>query len=250
MDELLKIRVPSWLARLYLISPFILIYYFHFDQNNRPGGFWTWVFWIGVYYCCLCAWDSKRITPRCPISEILMRGTLFFLVVYATVVGWFFWGTMGWTDGFLYMFLVSHFTVYSLVIPQLIIHSIMSDTIYPSLEEKFERMVQSGYSPFWDELHPIFNPTSYFVKQGGFEEPTYTGFVPPSHWRYQCPNCGVKLERNPTICWNCNYGADGNSDAYYKRWGHIDPPPPGYKFQNEQQEYDQEDPQQGQYGPM
>ncbi len=37
-------------------------------------------------------------------------------------------------------------------------------------------------------------------------EPTYTSFVPPSHWRYLCPCCGARVQYAIDICWNCDYG--------------------------------------------
>jgi hypothetical protein len=84
---------------------------------------------------------------------------------------------------------------------------------------------KAGGHYFWDTLPSIWNPDSDLVRAGGFPEPTYMGFVPPGEWRFQCPRCHVRLQFNPDVCWNCNYGADGDSSAYYEAYGHIDPPP-------------------------
>ena len=39
---------------------------------------------------------------------------------------------------------------------------------------------RAGWHPFWDRLWPIFNPDSDLIRNGGFEEPEYTDFVPPA----------------------------------------------------------------------
>jgi hypothetical protein len=83
---------------------------------------------------------------------------------------------------------------------------------------------KAGGHYFWDTLPPFWNPDSDLIRAGGFPEPTYTSFVPPSDWPFQCPRCHVRLQHNPDVCWNCNYGADGDSSAYYEVYGHIDPP--------------------------
>lgn len=38
-------------------------------------------------------------------------------------------------------------------------------------------------------------------------EPDYSSFVPPPHWRYQCPRCGARVEYKIDVCWNCGYGS-------------------------------------------
>jgi len=85
--------------------------------------------------------------------------------------------------------------------------------------------VAAGGHYFWDTL-PIWNPDSDLVKAGGFPEPHYTNFVPPREWIFQCPHCHVRLQHNPDVCWNCNYGADNDSTAYYQAHGGSPPPPP------------------------
>jgi hypothetical protein len=36
-------------------------------------------------------------------------------------------------------------------------------------------------------------------------EPEYLGFMPPDNWRYQCPECGARVEHAIDSCWNCGY---------------------------------------------
>ena len=76
--------------------------------------------------------------------------------------------------------------------------------------------VQVGH-PFWDVT--AFNFDSELIRDGGFEEPEYTGFVPPADWRFQCPACGARQPFDFGVCWLCGYGADGDDTAYYRRWG-------------------------------
>ena len=57
------------------------------------------------------------------------------------------------------------------------------------------------------------------LDSGVIAEPTYSSFVPPAEWRYQCPKCGSRVQHSVDVCWNCNYGADGDSTAYHGRFG-------------------------------
>ena len=53
-------------------------------------------------------------------------------------------------------------------------------------------------------------------------EPEYTDFVPPAHWKRVCPECGARVDSDEDgycVCWNCNYGADGDSSAYTRVTG-------------------------------
>jgi hypothetical protein len=80
--------------------------------------------------------------------------------------------------------------------------------------------------PFLDQVAGIGqgNPTNGslpFIPP----EPRYTSFVPPSQWRFRCPVCGARVERRKGVCWNCNYGADGDSSAYYWAMGQTPPVP-------------------------
>jgi len=76
----------------------------------------------------------------------------------------------------------------------------------------------AGWHPYWDGT--VFNHDSELIKDGGFEEPEYTGFIPPEHFRYQCPRCLVRVEHSFGVCGNCSYGScPGDEKEYYERWG-------------------------------
>ncbi len=83
---------------------------------------------------------------------------------------------------------------------------------------EYQQWVAAGGHYFFDLLPRVLNPDSELVRNGGFAEPTYTDFVPPANFRHQCPNCGVRVQHAVDVCWNCNYGANGDSTAYYKRY--------------------------------
>jgi CRISPR type IV-associated protein Csf1 len=55
------------------------------------------------------------------------------------------------------------------------------------------------------------DPDPFSFVEGGTSgtappEPPYSNFVPPDHWRYQCPVCGARVEMAVDVCWNCGYG--------------------------------------------
>lgn len=74
-------------------------------------------------------------------------------------------------------------------------------------EAEYQQLREQGWSPFWDRLPPPYNFDSEYTRQTGLAEPKQ--FVPPPHWQYQCPACGVRVEHAIDVCWNCNYRADG-----------------------------------------
>lgn len=68
---------------------------------------------------------------------------------------------------------------------------------------------QKFTSSFWN-----WDVNSLMPKSGphtGLAEPVYTDFVPPQHWRYQCPSCGARVQHNVGTCWNCHYGENHES---------------------------------------
>ena len=86
-------------------------------------------------------------------------------------------------------------------------------------DPNFQKWKRMGGRPYWDSLGWPINTATPIEKQTGLAEPEYTDFVPPADWRYQCPVCGSRCEKQIDVCWNCNYGADGDSTAYHQRWG-------------------------------
>lgn len=63
-------------------------------------------------------------------------------------------------------------------------------------------------------------------------------------WEYVCPKCNAFNPEPKCICWRCNYGADGDSSAYYERYGLTKPDP------NLDPNAPDLDPNRGPYGPI
>lgn len=83
----------------------------------------------------------------------------------------------------------------------------------------YQRWARAGGHYFWDMLPRILNHDSELIRNGGFAEPSYTDFIPPENWTHQCPRCGARVQYAVDVCWNCNYGADGDPTAYHERHG-------------------------------
>ncbi|WP_417737723.1 hypothetical protein [Rosistilla oblonga] len=83
---------------------------------------------------------------------------------------------------------------------------------------QYHQWKQTGGDPYFDSLPWPLNTDSRQVRETGMAEPR-TSFVPPASWEFQCPVCGAKQPSLVCVCWNCNYGADGDSTAYFERFG-------------------------------
>lgn len=83
----------------------------------------------------------------------------------------------------------------------------------------FQKWKKMGGRPYWDSIGWPINTATPIERETGLAEPDYTDFVPPADWRYQCPVCGARVEKQIDICWRCSYGANGDSTAYHQRWG-------------------------------
>lgn len=92
-------------------------------------------------------------------------------------------------------------------------------------DSDFQQYLGSGGDPYFDTLPRPMNPDSEVTRVTGLQEPENSKGVPKS-WVYQCPVCGCRQPSRVCVCWNpeCRYGADGDSTAYYKRWGHLGKP--------------------------
>ena len=91
-------------------------------------------------------------------------------------------------------------------------------------EPTYHKWKSKGGRPYWDTVDWPIGPWKTpkyppIEEETGKPEPKYTYFTPPDNWRFQCPKCGVRLQYNPDICWNCKYGADNDSTAYYEHTG-------------------------------
>jgi hypothetical protein len=86
-------------------------------------------------------------------------------------------------------------------------------------DPEFQKWKQMGGRPYWDSIGWPINTATPIERQTGLAEPEYTNFVPPADWRYQCPVCGSRVEKQIDVCWRCGYGHDSDSTAYHQRWG-------------------------------
>ena len=71
----------------------------------------------------------------------------------------------------------------------------------------YRKYIAKGGDPYFDGLPPPFNSDSWTQRIGGLREPV-TDFIPPEHWRFQCPRCGARVEHGNSMCWNCGHGND------------------------------------------
>jgi hypothetical protein len=201
------------LSRLFLISPLWAAYFFH-ETHDGPlreeMSFSTLLIVSVVAYLILCFWDFGR-APRSAISVIIRNMVLSHFAVWSFLllfgVGMFFW------------YMMSHAAVWVLLFWQMVGHTFAHHLIYPLVQSDYRAVRKTGWHPLWDVT--VFNFDSDLIKNGGFEEPVYTDFVPPEYWRFQCPVCGARQGSDFGVCWypGCNYGADGDDTAYFERWG-------------------------------
>lgn len=85
-------------------------------------------------------------------------------------------------------------------------------------DPEYRRWKQQGGDPYFDSLPSPLNPDSKVTRKTGIAEPT-TSLVPPQSWTFQCPVCGSKQPSKVCVCWNCHYGADNDSTAYFEKFG-------------------------------
>lgn len=76
----------------------------------------------------------------------------------------------------------------------------------------YQEARRGGWHPFWDNIPSPINPDN--------------SFEPPTNWQFFCPVCNSRVEKAKDVCWNCGYGADGDSTAYYERYGYPPSDPP------------------------
>ena len=86
-------------------------------------------------------------------------------------------------------------------------------------DPNFQKWKRIGGRPYWDSIGWPINTSTPIERQTGLAEPEYTDFVPPANWKYQCPTCGARVEKQIDTCWACGYGRNGDSTAYHQRWG-------------------------------
>ncbi len=206
------------IARLFVISPFWVAYNFHETYNgpmHEEMSVSTMLITSGVFYAIL-AWKDSGRAPRSSVSVIIRNMGLTYCCVFLPLklfgMGWFMW------------YMMSHALVWTILFWQMVVGFFAHHLVYPYVDHNYYTIRKAGWHPYWDTT--TFNHDSELIKDGGFEEPEYTKFIPPKNWIHQCPVCGARQKTNFGVCWNCNYGADGDDTAYQERWGHIDPNPP------------------------
>ncbi len=86
-------------------------------------------------------------------------------------------------------------------------------------DPNFQKWKRMGGRPYWDSIGWPINTATPIERETGLAEPEYTDFVPPDYYRFQCPVCGSRVEKQIDVCWQCGYGRDGDSTAYHQRWG-------------------------------
>lgn len=137
-----------------------------------------------VFMMMAMAWNSITKTNFWKVGEIAISSVLAVLV----------FGGLAW----------------------LIVH--LGMVIFYGRNPEYHAYRRNGGDPYFDNLPRPFNTDSKSVRQTGLAEPN-SNFTPPKSWQFQCPRCGARVEHQIDVCWNCNYGADGDSSDYVRRFG-------------------------------
>ena len=213
----------GFIGRAFLMFPFATYWY-------RSGMSANVLVCAAFAYIVLMMWDGSR-GIRCPVSYILAKMVFVSMIVFIPFFKLLFI-PLGYVQdvGLWVGFYLSFGFVGMLLACQLVAQTIGHLFIYPKVDSNYHALRATGYHPIFDRgVFGFFNPDSDLIRHGGFEEPAYTNFVPPTHWQHQCPSCGARVEFDWGVCWNCNYGANGDATAYHKRYGFVDQPPkPSY----------------------
>lgn len=158
------------------------------------------------------------MTSRPSVFVLLLR---YFVTVFViTFLISLFWNVLSGSN----MFPFSAVIGVSLVLTMLfnvvgwVVVTIGGEAILHN-DPNFQKWKKMGGRPYWDSIGWPINAATSIERETGLAEPEYTDFVPPAEWRYQCPVCGARVEKQIDVCWKCNYGADGDSTAYRQRWG-------------------------------
>ncbi len=200
------------IARLFVISPWWVAYNFHETYSgpmHERMSFSAMLITSGVFYAIL-AWKDSGRAPRSSVSVIIRNMGIAFCCVSFVLqlfgISWLMW------------YMLSHALVWTILFWQMVVGFFAHHFVYPYVDHNYATIRKAGWHPYWDTT--AFNHDSELIKDGGFAEPEYTGFIPPKHFRYQCPRCLVRVEHSFGVCWNCSYGSrPGDEKEYYQRWG-------------------------------
>lgn len=158
------------------------------------------------------------MTNRPPAIVLLLR---YFVVVFViTFLASLFWNGLSGTNMFPFRAVVGVSVVLTVIFNVVgwTTSTVGSEVILHN-DPSFEKWKQLGGRPYWDSLGWPINTATPIERETGLAEPEYTDFVPPADWRFQCPACGARVQKQIDVCWRCLYGADGDSTAYHRRWG-------------------------------
>lgn len=137
---------------------------------------------------------------------VFLRACLFVFLVY-TILGWLWnWAAGQRTWSLLEMAISAVLTVLFFGGSAWIIVHLLMALLYGG-DPSYRRYWQGGGDPYFDSLPKPINPDSEWTRRTGLQEPEYGDFVPPDHWRYQCPRCGARVEHRIDVCWRCGYGS-------------------------------------------
>ncbi|WP_442508354.1 hypothetical protein SH528x_007323 [Novipirellula sp. SH528] len=184
---------------------------------NGSCSFVASICWALVAFVFLLVIDSGRGIRTLP-STIIAR----FMFAISMFVFFLFYLLSNEAAGRIYWTFADCFVVpfwVTVIVTALFWTCLWFGTLIVRNDADYQRWARAGGHYFWDSLPRILNPDSELIRNGGFAEPTYTDFVPPTHFRFQCPQCGARVQDAFGVCWRCSYGADGDSTAFYERYG-------------------------------
>jgi hypothetical protein len=84
-------------------------------------------------------------------------------------------------------------------VPGFIITTIGTDWWHRD-DDHYQEYRRSGGQPYLDNMGLGQSPPDYRLP---YSEPSYTGFVPPRSWGFQCLTCFARVETASGQCWNC-----------------------------------------------
>ena len=76
----------------------------------------------------------------------------------------------------------------------------------------YRQMRSNGFDPYFDSLPWPLNSNAVI------------GNPNPSAFKFHCPVCSCPVEKRIDVCPECGYGADGDSTAYFEKFGAERPP--------------------------
>ena len=176
-----------------------------------------WLFVLWAVTMSMCANNEKMRQNRAPYYAIYARMVISMALIFVPL-NWF----VGYIVGreflsFWAAFLSCHLAILLVICLGLAAHKGTEQLVVGN--SMYQQMKQQGFHYYFDCLPRPFNPDTPIKRDTGLTEPQYTTFVPPANWLFQCPNCGARVAEQICICWNCNYGADGDSTVYYQKFG-------------------------------